>query len=193
MKAAFRAAPARGATGYELTGGELRSDAGWAVPLAEVEAVGFVAHTGGGLRRMRLDLVRQGRRHGVEMAMSADADPGASADYRAFLLLAGAALRQIATVRPGLEVTLGEGGRARLVMFAIGLISAIGALGLFGLALATGISSDRLMKAGGGLAVLLLLGLAIAWGARPGQARPRLAPGVLADRFDRWLGELGKA
>ncbi|HHL20781.1 MAG TPA: hypothetical protein ENJ52_04560 [Aliiroseovarius sp.] len=192
MKAAFRAAPALGPTGYELTGGVLRSDAGWSLPLAGVEAVTFVTFTAARLRQMRLDLFHGGRRHSLGLGLAQNTDPAGSDDYRQFLTLAAATLTALEDARPGLSVQLGEVGRARLVMFALGLVAALGGIGLFVLALATGVTGARLAKGGGAMAALALLGLGIAWGAHPWRKQPRLAPRELSARFRRWLTDLDR-
>ena len=192
MKAAFRAAPALGATGYELTGGVLRSDAGWSLPLAEVEAVTFVTFTAARLRQMRLDLFHGGRRRSVGLALAQGTDPAHSEDYRQFLTFAAATLTALEDARPGLPVQLGEVGRARLVMFALGLVAALGGVGLFVLALASGVSGARLAKGGGAMAALAMLGLIIAWGAHPWRKLPQIASRELSARFRRWLADLDR-
>ena len=193
MKAAFRAAPALGPTGYELTGGVLRSDAGWALPLTEVEAVTFVTFTAARLRQMRLDLFHGGHRRSVGLGLSQGTDPAQSDDYRQFLAFAPAVLEELERGQPGMQVTLGEVGRARLVMFALGLVAALVGIGLFVLALATGVTGARLAKGGGAMAALALLGLIIAWGAHPWRKLPELTPRELSARFRRWLADLGRA
>lgn len=192
MKAAFCAAPARSPTGYELTGGVLRSDAGWSLPLAEVEAATFVTFTAARLRQMRLDLLHGGHRRSIGLGLARNADPAGSDDYRQFLTLAAATLMALEEARPGLPVTLGEVGRARLIMFGIGLVAALAAVGLFVLALASGVSTERMIQGGTAMVALLLIGLLISWGSRPWRKLPELAPRELAGRFQRWLADLDR-
>lgn len=85
------------------------------------------------------------------------------------------------------EVQIGRGGRQGLILFGLGLVTFLGALGLIGAAIASGASPDRLAAAAVPFGLLLLLGAWLTWAHRPGRALPRV-PAGLAPRVIAALG-----
>lgn len=131
----------------------------WRLDWRDVTAAAFVEHKVKGNRFRRLDLRCGGERRSISCT-GGPGDPAADPDAAAHLDLAAAILDQLAALDDGLMVTVGEYGRSRLAIFGVGAASVLGGVGLAGLALATGVSSDRL--GAGAVPVLLLLAMGAA-------------------------------
>ncbi|WP_106607015.1 hypothetical protein [Shimia abyssi] len=72
--------------------------------------------------------------------------------------LVTALVEHFTTFKPDLKVVFGEHGRARTIMFIIGLFSALGGGGLFATALLGGVSSNRMTEAAIPFVALFILG-----------------------------------
>ncbi|MDF0599978.1 hypothetical protein P1J78_04470 [Psychromarinibacter sp. C21-152] len=177
---AFRPAPLRAPRRYVLSGGQLTAEDGWSLPLAEVTDSAFVTHRARGNRMVRLDL-RTGtetRRLALTVPEAGWPDGPEAATFRRLVL---AVLR----ARPDLPVVTGEYGWGRLAFFGIGAVSLLGGPTLFGLALATGLSGDRLAGAAMPALLLTLIGALVGWSYRPWQRLPRVSAGALADALEQ--------
>ncbi|WP_323785149.1 hypothetical protein [Thalassovita sp.] len=132
----------------------------WQIDLHRVRRVDFVETRNGEAVLRRLDLAGPGGRHriGVKLDTAQAAD---SADGAAHLALVEAVARALAETRPGFPVGIGDYGRARLIMFALGVTGAMSAVGL-GIAVLISAGSragDAALPLGG----LLVLGAAVSW------------------------------
>jgi hypothetical protein len=186
---AYKPAALRGSTQYALDAGRLQADDGWEIALGTVEAAAFVNHVMKGMRIIRLDLWQAGRRRSLSYSGGARnwrADP----DAATFLRLARDVLQELGDHAPGLAVTLGERGRSRRIMFAIGVLAALSGLVLFVAALASGISSDRLIAAALPMLLLTAMGGMIGYGYAPWRRPAWATPGALAGVIDAILAEM---
>ena len=155
---AFKPALLRGERVFELDeagltepGGDLR------IAWADVQAAAFVDMTARGMRIRRLDLTPRDGGERLQISVTTgDASPPVDDDAIAFLRMASTALEHLETAQPGFEVTFGEYGTPRILMFAVGVLSVIGALGIMLVAAIAGISSDRWLA--GIVPMLMLLG-----------------------------------
>lgn len=131
----------------------------WFLPWTQIEHIAFVDHPAKSQRMRRLDLVAGPVvTRSLSFTGPADADPAADTDTVTFLDLCADVLDRVEALRPGMPVSWGEHGRSRAILFGIGVASALGALAIGGLALATGVSSDRLAAAAVPVGVMLVLG-----------------------------------
>lgn len=149
----------------------------WRLDWRDVTAAAFVEHKAKGNRLRRLDLLARGRRRSVSCT-GGPGNPTNDPDAVAHLDLSVVILDRLAGLDDGFQVTIGEYGRYRLAIFGIGLASILGAVGLTGLALATGVSPSRLGV--GAVPVLLLLasGAALVASHAPWRGPPQ-APAAL--------------
>ena len=155
---AFKPALLRGERVFELDEvGLTEPEADLHIAWADVKAAAFVDLTARGMRIRRLDLTPRGGGEKLQISVTTgDASPPVDPDAIAFLRMASTALERLEDAQPGFEVTFGEYGTARILMFAVGVLSVIGALGILLVAAIAGISSDRWLA--GIVPMLLLLG-----------------------------------
>lgn len=151
----------------------------WRLDWDAVTAVSFVEFGARGMDMRRLDLSADGRRLSVSCTAPAG-EPAADPDAAEHLRLAATMLDRLAECHPGFEVAIGEYGRSRLAIFAIGLLSALGAAIIGVLAVATGVSGDRAAVAAVPLVTMLLFGIVLMRSCWPWRARPRLPSATLA-------------
>jgi hypothetical protein len=104
-------------------------------------------------------------------------------DYIAYRAIVAAIAGRLAEISPDLPVTVSEYGRARKSIFIIGILSIGGSGGLAALTISGG-RAALLGEAFTPVALLSVLGLALAWGNAPW--RPRVSVPVVA--FARALG-----
>ena len=138
----------------------------WQLLFSEVEGLRIVEHVIRGHRMARIDLTGAGGR--VEaISQTLDARVSAEDPERArWTALTACLLEGVARVRPDTPVRFGDTPRNRGIMFAIGAVSLLGAMGM-GLA---AIGNGRLEEAGLPLAVMALFGAWIAWQFHPWRA-----------------------
>ena len=142
---AFKPALLRGERVFELDEvGLTEPEADLHIAWADVTAAAFVDLTARGMRIRRLDLTPRGGGEKLQISVTTgDASPPVDPDAIAFLRMASTALERMEDAQPGFEVTFGEYGTARILMFAVGVLSVIGALGILLVAAIAGVSSDR--------------------------------------------------
>lgn len=175
----FKPALLRGAVRYGVEAGQLTSSDGWEVALDAVTGAAFVNHAMKGTRLIRLDLWLGETRRSLSYSGNVNSwtsDP----DAMGFLKLVQTVLDELARTGPGLEVTLGEYGKSRRVMFAIGLVAALAGAGIFAAAFVSGLPNDRLAGAAIPMALLTALGLALSYGYAPWRKPPRATPAALS-------------
>lgn len=171
----------------QVSSGKDGQDADWRLDLNTVQAAVFVTHSLRGTQMWRLDLSDGRMRRSISLTLGVGAaadDP----DRMAFLALVGALGAALARTAPGLRVALGETGGLRWVWFLIGAFSFVASLGLIGLAVATGVSTEKLVVAGGGFGLIGLLGVVIMRSFWPWRAPPDMAVGDLAALTDGLRG-----
>lgn len=151
----------------------------WRLDWRDVTAAAFVEHRARGHRLRRLDLLAGGRRRSVGCTGAA-ADPAADPDAVAHLDLSAAILDRLAALDDGFLVTIGEYGRYRLTIFALGLVSVLGAVGIAGLAMATGVSPDRLGAGAAPILLLLASGVALVASHSPWRSPPQAPAALIA-------------
>lgn len=176
FEAGPRALICRDAEGQEL----------WRLDWQDVTAAGFVEHQVKGARMRRLDLVAgKGRPHRSIGYTGPPGDPAADPDGVVHLDLMAECLDRLAGLDDGFRVSIGEYGRARLAIFAIGLVSAGGAAVLAGAALASGMPADRMGGAAVPLLLMLGFGAVLVWSNAPWRAVPKAPARIFAQALRR--------
>lgn len=125
----------------------------------DVQGAAFVEHKIKGLRMRRLDLIGDGKGSGQSISCTgAPGNPSADPEAAAHLRLVADILDRLVARSSGFEIEMEEYGRARWMMFVIGLLSAASAVGLFVLALVTGVPGDKLGAASVPFIILFVFG-----------------------------------
>lgn len=153
----------------------------WRMTWSEIQAAAFVDHKIKGLRMRRLDLIGSGK--GQKQSISCTGAPGGPAadpEASAHLRLVADILDRLAAHRPGFEIGLGEYGKSRLAMFAIGVVSAGAAIVLFGLMLANGVSVGRMGEAAVPLIILFIFGALLVFRQTPWRPVPQVSAALFA-------------
>ena len=150
----------------------------WQVALGDITRAVYVEHRMYGMRLCRFDLLVGEVQHSISLNLSVLTE-GKDPDGPEFLDLIEAICTALEAAQPGFETEWGEYGRARKWWFGVGVLSGFGGLGLFVLALATGVPMDRMMGAGLGFGMLILLGGVLMVTYNPWKAPPRLQPALL--------------
>lgn len=179
-----------GAKGYRVTGEAVIAETGegaedWRLAFADVARAAYVEHFIRGHCLRRLDLVDGGGTRRLIGFNGSQAPPPEDPDSAEHLRLLAATLRGIGAAQPDLSVTIGEHGRARWAIFAIGAASALGGIGIFAAALASGVSGGRLTEAAIPLGLMTLFGLALIYANAPWRALPRAPALVLAAALEQ--------
>ncbi|KUF11204.1 hypothetical protein [Pseudoponticoccus marisrubri] len=180
----FRPASLRGAVDWRLEGDRLLTPEGWR-DLSTLQGARLVQSTVRGILLRRLDLSFPEGRTRIAINVPRSAGPE-QPDRRAHLALCRAIAAQLAKHQPQLPVHLGEGGRVRWVMFGMGAVSVLIALAIFFGALASGVSTDRLIGAAIPVGLLVLFGGAVMATTVPWAARPACTATELPARLARW-------
>ncbi|RME14055.1 MAG: hypothetical protein D6801_09920, partial [Alphaproteobacteria bacterium] len=176
----FRPAPASAPVRFRLDGARLARDGAWRLDFGAITGASFTNHSLRGMRLIRLDLFGPEGRRSIGFTRPRRnwrADPEAEV----FLSLLIAVLEAAGRDSPGLEITLGERGWPRAVMFALGLVAGLGGAGLFAAALASGASGERLAAAAVPMLMLVMLGAALTMAYGPWRKARTASPGALAD------------
>jgi hypothetical protein len=173
----------------------LRDDSGaekWRMDWNRIDRAYYVEHPMKGVYMRRLDLIGGDpvKRHSVACTSPSGLPPEGS-DGALYLQLVAKILDRLAAERPDFAVRLGEYGASRWVMLAIGVLSAVAGLGIFGLALATGISADRLIGAAVPTLLMAAIGVSLIWAYAPWRAHHRSPATKLAGGL-RAIVEAGK-
>lgn len=185
----YRPAPLLGKVTFSLANGVLASheEPGWELALADVTHAAFVQHRLGRTIMLRLDLSEGG----TLRRLSYNGSSGGWRDVpdaHVFLDLAALVVRGLGIAQPGFTVTYGEYGRARTTMFAVGLASVLGGLGLFLAALATGVPAARLAAAAVPALLMLALGGTVAFAYAPWRKPRAVSAAALAPVLARHRG-----
>ena len=152
----------------------------WRLGWGNITKAGFVEHKVKASRMRRLDLMTGNRADKQSISYTSGlGDPAADPDGVAQLDLMAAILDRLAADDPAFQVSVGEYGRARVAIFAIGLATLAGAVGLMALVLATGVSQDRAAAASVPALMLVLLGAGLTYAYAPW----RDVPQALASAF----------
>ena len=182
----FKPALLRGAVTYVVEADALVLPSGIGarevrLPWAEVLQASFVDMTvQGGVRMRRLDLVHGAAREKLSVSCTStgsDLSRGTDAGEHWALMIAIA--ERLGQAVPGLRIGIGEYGASRVAYFVIGVMAAVFAVGILGLALATRVSQERL--SGMALPVLLMAGFGgvLAYRYAPWRERTKVDPEVL--------------
>lgn len=145
---------------------EYKGENGWVLALQQLQAAQFVQHRIGDQLMWRLDLDDgvAPRRIATSFPHSARSD---SEDCAAFIELSQNLSTSLSRLNPDFRIGYGEHGKARLVLFAIGVVATLVGVGLLIAALLTGVSGERLMGGGIAMGVLVIFGLVLARGYSP--------------------------
>lgn len=177
---AFKPALLRGEVEYQLDDTGLHSDGAQIIAWHNVQGAAYVETNVNSMLFRRLDLTPT---KGDLISLSVTtgpANPPTDPDAIAFLQLAAACLDRLASAKPDMLVAVGEYGRARKAMFAIGVISVLSTVIIVALAAFTGISSNRWAEGMVPIGILLLFGLGISWTFSPWRKVPECAAAPLA-------------
>ena len=153
----------------------------WRADWPDIDDCAYVELTARGNTIRRIDLIRRAPHLRRSISVTSDsADPPTDPDVLTFLSLASDVLARLDHQSPGRNVAFGEHGRARLAIFAVGALSIIGAIAIFGLALASGVSAQKLADGAIPMGLLLLFGVALISRYAPWRKPPRIAAATLA-------------
>ena len=143
-----------------------QGDDGWSLPLDKVQTANFVQHRMGDQLMWRLDLG-----DGENLFRIATSFPHStrseSEDCAAFVALCQRLSEVLSEKDPDFRIGYGEYGKARIAMFAIGVVATLAGIGIMIAALLSGISGDRLLGGGIAMGVLVIFGLVLARGYSP--------------------------
>ena len=173
MEYHFKPAPLRGLETFRITDDLLQQDGGWSLPFTQITHAAFLQHRMKGTVMRRFDLWQGDKRHSLSWSGPAGGWITDSEAF-AFLDLCGAIAQQMDTAQPGFQITWGEYGRSRRTLFLIGLASLLGGVGIFAVALATGVSGARLISAAIPMGLLALIGGTMTLGYGPWRKPPQL-------------------
>ena len=174
----YKPALLRRAVTYRLDGTQLTGPKG-ALDLSAVTQAALITHDLRGNLSTRLDLLIGGKRHSMSITIHRTTrknDP----DRLAHAALVLAVVGELARHNPETPVLLAEYGRARHMMFGVGVFSLLGGLGLMGAILVTGVSTDKALGAAFPCALLGLFGLALIYSNAPWRAAPSVSASQMA-------------
>lgn len=145
----------------------------WRAALSKVTRAAFVSYKTHGRMIWRLDLITAEKAFHINCNLPAS---GAheTEDFSAFQALAAALSERLQDLHPDMQIGFGEHGRARKVMFGIGIVSAVGGGGMFLAAMATGVSSSRLTEAAVPMLGMVILGGLLVRSNNPWKAPPNV-------------------
>lgn len=189
-QATFHPAILAKAKTYQLKNGVLsemdENGQKWALSLADVESVAYVDAIFKKTRGTRLDLHYGDVCRSLRLGQPAG-DWINNIDTREFLTFARAICLGLENAQPGIEITQGEYGRSRIIMFVIGILTLIFAIGIIGLAVITGVQTEKLFAGIVPISIMFLIGGYVSYTSRPWQVLAKMPAAGFARRFDRWL------
>lgn len=164
----IRPAPARGQRSYTLTPQTLdcKGKNGWSLQLDKLQTANFVQHRIGDQVMWRLDLEDGGTSQSIATSFPYSTRTQ-SEDCASFIELCQILSGNISKSNPDFQIGYGEHGKARLVLFGIGVVSALFGIGLLLAALLSGVSGERLLGGGVAIGLLVIFGLVLARGYSP--------------------------
>ncbi len=169
----FRPAPVRPEQRYTLQDGHL-SGPDWDLALDDLTDLGFTSYRAYGRMIWRLDLTQGKTRHRINANLPVTG-AATTDDFAAFHSLASALVDDLSRRNPDLQIGFGERGIARHAIFAMGVVSALGGLGI-GLAAST---NGRLVEAAVPALLLSVSGLGLARSNAPWAKPPLIDPASL--------------
>jgi hypothetical protein len=182
----FRPAPLRGVQEWALKGTVLHAPDG-RLELSQVRQARLVDKVIYGSRMRRLDLKTASGTTRIALSISRFAGHQES-NLTAHLGLMRAVARRLAVIRPDLSVEIGESGGARLIMFGIGLVTLLSAVGMIVAMLMTGLSTDRMAAAAVPMLMLLALGALLVKANHPWRTLPSVPVATLDAVLDGLVG-----
>lgn len=123
----------------------------------------------------------------INIARNTPADDPDLASHRALIR---AVATQLAAQDPHMPVAIGEGPRARLAMFIVGVLALLIGLGIGIAASITGISGDRMAAAAAPMLALIALGVITVQSNRPWGDDPQIPAATLPLMIDALDGRL---
>lgn len=144
----------------------------WALRWDQVTGLRHYSFPARGVEMLGFDLLYEGGAHSISLNTVEQPGEGARATYEETLC---AVLARV----PGMPVVLRRAGWQGMVFFFIGVAAAVLATGIIGAAIATGVSTSRLIEAAVPMLMLLAFGGVVAWGNRPGRALPQVSAEML--------------
>jgi len=158
----------------------------WRMGWAEVTRAAYVEYTVKATRMRRLDL--QAGPKATEQTIGGNGgmgDPSRDPDTVAQLDLIAAIATRLADRDEGFQVTFGEYGRARRIIFVFGIVAMLSAVGLTVLTLVTGVSSDGIIEAAVPFGVVFVMGVLLFWSNAPWRPVPQMSARGLAEYLRR--------
>ncbi len=189
-EATFKPAVLARAKTYRLQGGVL-SEIGidgpkWELPLADVEYAAYVDAVFRKIRMTRLDLHQGDTCRSIRLGQPAAGWIG-DPDTQKFLTLARDICAGLEAAQPGTKITQGEYGRARWIMFIMGVITLVFSIGILALVIITGVPSQKLWAGMVPMGLMFLFGGYISYLSFPWRALGKISAAELVRRFDHWL------
>ncbi|WP_204115367.1 hypothetical protein [Shimia biformata] len=157
----------------------------WQVAWPDLTRVVFVDHHVERQLMWRLDLICGDtvRRIAINIPeQGAKSDP----DLAEFVDLIAGISEALAAARPEMRVSLGEYGRAKWGMLAVGVLSAVTGLGVLIAALVGGVSTDRMAAAAVPMLLLMALGALVIRAHHPWQSAPEVPAASFAPILRAW-------
>jgi hypothetical protein len=181
----YKPALLRGAVVYEVTDLSLvcRTKEGgetWRMDWDQIENAAFVDQK---FRRndiRRLDLITPSGRRSIAYSGLTDiirTDPNSVAH----LQLLSAILKKLNERTTDFPIIIGEYGRNKTIMFAVGIFTLLCGAGLIAVAAGTGLSTDKFMELAVPSGIMILFGSVICYKNRPGRAEVTLPAGLLSE------------
>ncbi|MCZ4353052.1 hypothetical protein O4H61_11050 [Roseovarius aestuarii] len=154
----------------------------WRVAYADLTDLGHVSQNIARTRTERLDLFTADGKRSISMNASyrAPDDPQYVA-FRSTLDHLAAALH---AARPDLSVTLGQRGGGRMMMFVIGVVTVLFAIGFAAVILGQGLSANRVSGVVPPLIAMLAFGGVISWTYRPVKTLASLPTATFAQTME---------
>ncbi|THD75660.1 hypothetical protein E7681_04180 [Thalassobius vesicularis] len=150
----------------------------WQLDLSAVSSVSYAQTSVSGVTSRYLQLEAEGQTRRLSQT-GAPSGPGDD-----FTTLITTVLRALHAARPEIQIGWGIRGRARVVMFVLGVLCLLVGIGLPVAAIASGVSSDRFAAAALPSLLLLALGVVFSWANRPWEPLPTMPLSQLIATLD---------
>ena len=144
----------------------------WALCWDEITGLRYYRLRAGDSNMLGFDLVHPGGARSISLNTAEGPGIGGRAEYESALEAIAAELEARGSE---LRVEFARGGWQRWAFFGLGVVALAVGLGLFGVAVADGVSRDRLVAAATPLGLLALMGAGLSWINLPGRPAPSLS------------------
>lgn len=161
----------------------------WRMEWGDVYRATYVEHFIKSSRMRRLDLAGAPGKLSCSISFTGPkGDPMQNADGAEHLRLLVAILKKLSDRTEGFQVSVGEHGKSRLIMFIIGVLTLLFGVGLGGFVLAAGVSSSKLADGAIPMLLMVAFGAGLIWKNAPWRPVPQLSASVFVNALEGITG-----